>query len=104
MALACTILPMPKEAIAVKSAKSTANHFHPKPRSKAYMGPPCILPSVDLILYLIANKPSAYLVEMPKTPVSQHQSTAPGPPKAIAVAIPTMLPVPMVAAKAVAKE
>ena len=51
----------------------------------------------------MANRPSLYLVAMPKTPVSQHHSTAPGPPKAMAVATPMMLPVPMVAAKAVAK-
>ncbi len=38
---------------------------------------------------------------MPKTPVSHIQSTAPGPPAATAVATPTMLPVPMVAASAV---
>ena len=40
---------------------------------------------------------------MPKTPVSQHQKTAPGPPRDTAVATPTMLPVPMVAARAVAR-
>ena len=39
---------------------------------------------------------------MPKIPVSQHQKTAPGPPREIAVATPIILPVPMVAAKEVA--
>ena len=39
---------------------------------------------------------------MPKNPVIQHQKTAPGPPKAIAVETPTILPVPRVAAKVVA--
>ena len=38
---------------------------------------------------------------MPKTPVSHIQSTAPGPPARMAVATPTMLPVPMVAESAV---
>ena len=38
---------------------------------------------------------------MPNTPVSHIQSTAPGPPAATAVATPTMLPVPIVAASAV---
>ena len=38
----------------------------------------------------------------PEYPVSQHQNTAPGPPMAMAVEIPTMLPVPIVAASAVA--
>lgn len=50
----------------------------------------------------MGNKPSAYLVEMPNTPVSQHQNTVPGPPNAIAVATPMMFPVPIVAASAVA--
>ena len=44
---------------------------------------------------------SEYFVEMPNTPVSHIHSTAPGPPEATAVATPTMLPVPIVAAKAV---
>jgi len=43
------------------------------------------------------------LVAMPKTPVSHIHNTAPGPPEAIAVATPTILPVPTVAAKAVVK-
>lgn len=41
---------------------------------------------------------------MPKSPVSQHQNTAPGPPMEIAVEIPMMLPVPSVAANAVARD
>ena len=40
---------------------------------------------------------------MPKMPVSQHHSTAPGPPSDTAVATPMMLPVPMVAASEVAR-
>ena len=40
MLLACTMQPMPKEANAVKTAKRIPSHFIPKPRSKAYMGPP----------------------------------------------------------------
>src|SRR5438477_11820658 len=40
-------------------------------------------------------------VAIPKTPVSHIQSTAPGPPAAMAVATPTMFPVPIVAANAV---
>ena len=102
MALAWTVLPMPNEASAVNSANSTASHFHPSPRSRAYMGPPSMRPSLALTRYLMASSPSLYLVAMPNTPESQHQSTAPGPPRATAVATPTMLPVPMVAASAVA--
>ena len=79
-----------------------ASHFQPNPFSRAYIGPPSIFPRVVLTRYFTARSPSAYLVEIPKTPVSQHQRTAPGPPNAMAVATPMMLPVPMVAAKAVA--
>ena len=104
MALACTVLPMPNEAMAVKKAKSTAIFFHLKPRSSAYIGPPNILPSAVFTLYLMASSPSEYFVAIPNTPVSQHHSTAPGPPKAMAVATPMILPVPMVAANAVASE
>ena len=95
---------MPKAASAVKMAKRIAIHFQPRPFSSAYIGPPSILPSFVFSRYLMASRPSAYLVEIPKTPVSQHHSTAPGPPRAMAVATPTMLPVPMVAASAVASE
>lgn len=38
---------------------------------------------------------------MPKMPVTQHQKTAPGPPKAIAVETPMIFPVPRVAARVV---
>ena len=103
MAFACTVLPMPKEARAAKRAKRIPSHFHPNPFSRAYIGPPSISPRLVLTRYFTARRPSAYLVEMPKTPVSQHQNTAPGPPRAMAVATPMILPVPMVAARAVAR-
>ena len=102
MALLCTRLPMPNEAQTVNMQKSTANHFACSPRSKAYMGPPAILPVGLRTRYFTASNPSAYFVAMPNTPVSQHQNTAPGPPSVMAVATPMMLPVPMVAARAVA--
>ena len=101
--LACTVQPIPNEAKAVKMANRMPNHFMPKPRSKAYIGPPSILPSAVFTRYFTASSPSAYFVDIPKIPVNQHHSTAPGPPRATAVATPTMLPVPMVAASAVAK-
>ena len=103
IALACTALPMPNAAIAVNRLNNTASHFMPSPFSRAYMGPPSILPSFVLTRYLMARSPSLYFVAMPKIPVSQHHSTAPGPPIATAVATPIMLPVPMVAASELAK-
>ena len=65
------------------------------------MAPPCILPSGVRTRYLTAMRDSPYLVAIPNTPVIQHQNTAPGPPMKMAVPTPTMLPVPMVEARAV---
>jgi len=98
----CTMLPMPKAAMAVNAANSMPAHFIPSPRSSTYMGPPAIAPPLVRMRYFTESRASEYLVATPKTPVIQHQNTAPGPPIATAVATPTMLPVPMVAASAVA--
>ena len=94
---------MPNAAMAVNKAKRIPIQRQPNPRSKVYIGPPCIVPLSDLTRYFMASNASEYLVEMPNTPVSQHQNTAPGPPKATAVATPIMFPVPIVAARAVAR-
>src|SRR5574344_204092 len=82
---------------------NTASHFILRPLSKAYIGPPSMVPLFVLTLYFTASKPSEYFVAMPKTPVIQHHRTAPGPPRATAVATPTILPVPIVAAREVAR-
>ena len=95
--------PMPKEARAARAAKSTPSHFRFSPRSRAYMAPPCILPSGVRTRYFTAIRDSAYLVAIPNTPASQHQNTAPGPPRNMAVPTPMMLPVPMVDARAVVR-
>ena len=86
----------------MKTQNNTASHFDFNPYSNAYIGPPDISPRSLVTRYLIARSPSEYLVAIPKTPVNQHQKTAPGPPNAIAVATPMILPVPIVAARAVA--
>src|SRR6185503_11645651 len=98
---ACTMQPMPKAATAVRQAKIMPSHFACRPRSSTYMGPPAMVPLAVTIRYFTESTASAYLVAIPNTPVSHIQSTAPGPPAATAVATPTMLPVPMVAARAV---
>ena len=103
IALACTVLPIPKEANAAKIAKRMASHFQPNPFSNAYIGPPSMRPRLVFTRYFTASNPSAYFVDIPNTPVSQHHSTAPGPPSAMAVATPMILPVPIVAASAVAR-
>ncbi len=95
------MFPMPKAAIAVNSANTTPAHFILSPCSRAHMGPPSIVPSDVLTLYLTPSRASEYFVAMPKTPVSHVQRTAPGPPSATAVATPMILPVPIVAANAV---
>ena len=67
------------------------------------MAPPCMRPSAVLTRYFTAMSDSAYLVAMPKMPAIQHQKTAPGPPRAMEVPTPMMLPVPMVEARAVVR-
>ena len=102
MAFACTVQPMPNAAMAVNTANRMPILRHPRPRSNVYIGPPSMCPFSDFTRYFMASRASEYFVEMPNTPVSQHQNTAPGPPNATAVATPIILPVPIVAARAVA--
>ena len=98
---ACVRHPIPNAAIPPNRANRTASHFECNPRSSAVNAPPIILPSFVCSLYLTAMAVSMYLVAMPNTPVIHIQNTAPGPPEATAVATPIILPVPMVAARAV---
>ena len=77
---ACTMLPMPKAATAVNAAKTTPSQRMPMPRSSTYIGPPAIVPvGRGRCGTSPPARASAYLVAIPKTPVSQIQSTAPGP-------------------------
>ena len=117
---ACTADPVPMAAMAANAANATAPSFAhqgvrpPGPgsssplslrrnaRSQMYMAPPSMAPLWSFTRYFTAAYTSAYLVAMPNTPVIHIQNTAPGPPARMAVATPTMEPVPMVAASAVA--
>ena len=65
------------------------------------IGPPAISPLAFTSRYLTASMHSANLLVRPKQAEIHIQTRAPGPPENIAVATPTILPVPMVAAKAV---
>ena len=103
MAFTWVAHPIPKDAKPANTAKTMPSHFMFSPRSRAYIAPPCIRPSAVFTRYLTAISDSAYFVAMPNTPVSQHQSTAPGPPRAIAVPTPMIFPVPMVDASAVVR-
>ena len=102
---ACVIFPIPKEAITAKIAKSipsTAPTFlFLKPFFIVYIGPPDISPRSLTSLYLIANIHSENLEDNPKQAEIHIQTNAPAPPETIAVATPTIFPVPIVAAKAV---
>ena len=106
----CTAEPVPMVAITAKAANATAPilaHQGTLPserlnaRSHAYIAPPSISPLWSFTRYLTDANTSQYLVAMPNTPVSHIQKTAPGPPAIMAVATPTMDPVPMVPARAV---
>src|SRR3990167_1854020 len=103
MELAWTMLPMPKAATAVRKANATASQRQFIPRSRTYIGPLAMSPALLVVRYFTASRASAYFVAIPKTPVSHIHKTAPGPPEAMAVATPTMLPVPIVAARAVVR-
>ena len=67
------------------------------------MGPPTHWPLAFFSRYFTATTTSAYLVAMPTSAVIHIQNTAPGPPTAMAVATPAILPVPTVADRAVIK-
>ncbi len=99
MALDWTRSPIPKAAKAARTQKATARNLLLTPLSSAYIGPPIIVPLAVFTRYFMARRPSLYFVAMPKSPVSQHHSTAPGPPRETAVATPIMFPVPIVAAR-----
>ena len=120
MADACTAEPVPMAAMAANAANATAPSFAHQgvcppglgsrlpsalrlnARSQMYMAPPSMAPLWSRTRYFTAAYTSAYFVAMPNTPVIHIQNTAPGPPARMAVATPTMEPVPMVAASAVA--
>ena len=110
IALVCTADPMPKM---VKQANTlnqmAANLAHQgtlpsgllKRCSHTCMAPPIISPLESITRCFMEMNTSVYLVAMPSTPVSHIHSTAPGPPERMAVATPTMEPVPKVEASEV---
>ncbi len=102
------MFPIPKDAQTAKTAKHTPSvfpsHLVLKPLSSVYIGPPAISPLSLVTRYLTASRDSAYFVERPKSAEIHIQTIAPGPPATMAVATPTMFPVPMVAASAVIRD
>ena len=107
MEFPCVIFPIPKEAITANRANSqpsTAPSFlFFSPFFIVYIGPPDISPFSLTSLYLIANIHSENLEERPKQADIHIHTNAPAPPETIAVATPTIFPVPMVAARAVVR-
>ena len=101
--MAWTAAPMPKEARKANRAKRTASHFCPVPCSRMYIVPPRQSPCSSLLRKWTARVTSENLVHMPKNADTSIQNRAPGPPRWSAVATPAMLPVPTVAAIAVAR-
>ena len=105
MELPCVMFPIPKEAITAKSANSHARMV-PKvlffsPFFMVYIGPPLISPFALTSRYLMASIHSLNLEVRPKAAEIHIHTRAPGPPETMAVATPTIFPVPMVAASAV---
>lgn len=72
------------------------------PRTRYTCGPPVSSPASSRVRKRTPRKHSAYFEAMPSSAVVHIQNRAPGPPIQIAVATPTMLPVPTVTASAVA--
>lgn len=68
-----------------------------------YIGPPLISPLALTSRYLMASIHSLNLEVRPNAAEIHIQTRAPGPPETMAVATPTILPVPMVAASAVVR-
>ncbi len=105
MEFACVIFPIPKDASTAKRANRNANkrpaHLILNPFFIVYIGPPLISPLLFFSRYLIESVHSLYFVASPNKAQIHIHTSAPGPPITIAVATPTMLPVPIVAASAV---
>ena len=105
MEFAWVRLPIPKEASTVNRANRKPNvrprDLFFRPFFMVNIGPPAISPLAFTSRYLTASIHSANLLVRPKQAEIHIQTRAPGPPENMAVATPTMLPVPMVAANAV---
>ncbi len=104
---ACERLPIPNDANIVNNANAPARKAAKPLCLKAflivYIGPPTTSPFSLVERYFMASAHSAYFVEIPNAAATHIQTRAPGPPETIAVATPTIFPVPIVPANAVIK-
>ena len=105
MEFAWVMLPMPKEAMTAKRAKrkpiKMPAFLFLKPFFIVNIGPPFISPFAFTSRNLKPSMHSENFVDRPKQAEIHIQTRAPGPPANIAVATPTIFPVPIVAARAV---
>ena len=105
MEFPCVIFPIPNDAITANNAKNHArtapSFLFFSPFFIVYIGPPLISPFSFTSRYLIASIHSLNLEVSPNAAEIHIHTSAPGPPETIAVATPTIFPVPIVAASAV---
>ena len=103
--LPCVRFPIPNDAITANNANSqpstAPNFLFLNPFFMVYIGPPDISPFSFTSRYLIASIHSLNFDVRPNAAEIHIQTSAPGPPDTMAVATPTIFPVPMVAASAV---
>ena len=99
------MFPIPKDAITANTANNIPRKapifLFLKPFFMVYIGPPDISPFSLTSRYFMANIHSLNFDVKPKHAEIHIHTKAPGPPDTMAVATPTMLPVPIVAARAV---
>lgn len=102
------MFPIPKAAKKARKAYKYPKHFpslfHFSPFTMVYIGPPQYSPASLRTLYFTASMLSANFVDIPIKEDTTIQKSAPGPPRTIADATPTIFPVPIVAASSVIKE
>ena len=91
--LDCTIVRHTAQAMMVITAKTIPSQRWRSPSSKILNGPPRY-PLEWRNLYICDSVDSTKAVDAPKNATTHIQNTAPGPPNAMAVATPTMFPVP----------
>ncbi len=108
MEFAWVMFPIPKEAMtpnrANRKPRAAPSFLFLNPFFMVKAGPPTISPWALVSRYLTASMHSENFEVRPKAAQTSIQNRAPGPPANMAVATPTMLPVPIVAASAVHKQ
>ena len=87
--------------IAPSTLPSRRMPWSASPRERYHIGPPETEPSSCSERYFTASTTSAHFRLMAKKPITTIQKVAPGPPMAMAIATPAILPSPIVPESAV---